>query len=346
MLIIDGSNYSGSGTIVRQAVAFSALTGTPIRLVHARAKRAKPGLRWQHVRVIEAIRELVHGKTKGVCEGSQEIEFEPGVCGKQESYVWDIGSAGSTTMLALGVLPVLAFKPTPTDVEIRGGLFQDFAPSTFHLQYALLPLLNKMGIETTVTMQRPGYVPAGNGTLLLSVRPARQALRPLRLDVQGPVQRVWGIALASHLAQRHVSQRMADAVSHRLAQAGHQAFIERREDTTAQQPGAALAVFADCEGGIRLGADRAGAPRRRSEEIGHYVATCLLSDLNTGATVDRFAADQIIPFAALAQGESRFIIPQVTDHIQTSAWLAKLFLEANVHIEGQIMTIDGNGFIR
>ena len=346
MLTIDGSSYSGSGTIVRQAVAFSALTGIPIHLVHARAKRSKPGLRRQHMRVIEAIRELVNGKAQGVCEGSQEIHFEPGQSGKREAYRWDMGSAGSTTMLALGVLPVLAFQPTPTEVEIHGGLFQDFAPSVFHLQHVILPLLNKMGLKTTLMMQRPGYVPTGNGSLSMSVQPVRKGLHPLRLESQGPVQRVWGMALASHLAERRVSERMADTVTQRLAQAGYEADIERMEDTTAQQAGAALAVFADCAGEVRLGADRAGAPRRRSEAIGHYVAKQLLPDLNTGATVDRFAADQIIPFAALAKGESQFIIPEVTDHIQTSAWLANLFLGANVHIEDHTMTIQGSAFVR
>jgi len=346
MLTIDGSSYSGSGTIVRQAVAFSALTGIPIHLVHARAKRSKPGLRRQHIRVIEAIRELVNGKAQGVCEGSQEIHFEPGTSGRQEAYRWDIGSAGSTTMLALGVLPVLAFKSTPTVVQIHGGLFQDFAPSVFHLQHVILPLLNKIGLKTTLTMERPGYVPTGNGSLSLWVQPVRKPLHPLRLESQGAVQRIWGIALASHLAERRVSHRMADTVTQQLARAGFEADIERMEDTTAQQAGAALVAFADCAGEVRLGADRAGAPRRRSEAIGHYVAKHLLSDLSTGATVDRFAADQIIPFAALAKGESRFIIPQVTDHVQTSAWLANLFLGTKVHTEDLSMTIQGSAFVR
>ena len=76
------------------------------------------------------------------------------------------------------------------------------------------------------------------------------------------------------------------------------------------------------------------------------MAKHLLSDLSTGATIDRFAADQIIPFAALAKGESRFIIPQVTDHVQTSAWLVDLFLGAKVHIENQTITIQGSAFTR
>jgi len=344
MLTIDGSTYSGSGTIVRQAVAFSALTGISIRLINARAKRRKPGLRRQHMQVIEAIRELVNGKAQGVYEGSQDITFEPGTRSKQEAYRWDIGSAGSTTMFALGVLPVLTFNPRPSTVEIHGGLFQDFAPSFFHLQQVIVPLLNKMGLTITLTMQRSGYVPSGKGSLALSVQPVQRTFHPITLESQGAVYRVWGIALASHLKERRVSHRMAESVMQHLAKVGMRVDIVLMEDPTAQQAGAALAVFADCGTDIRLGADRAGAPHRRSEAMGQYVATQLVTDLNTNATVDRFAADQVIPFAALAQGESRFVIPHVTDHVQTSAWLANLFLGAHVHIHDHEMTIQGSGF--
>ena len=45
MLEIDGSRYSGSGTIVRQAVAFAALTGQAVHLVKARVRRPTPGIR-------------------------------------------------------------------------------------------------------------------------------------------------------------------------------------------------------------------------------------------------------------------------------------------------------------
>jgi hypothetical protein len=47
-------------------------------------------------------------------------------------YAWDIGTAGSATMLALAILPVLALCGRGGEAEIRGGLFQDFAPSAFH----------------------------------------------------------------------------------------------------------------------------------------------------------------------------------------------------------------------
>ena len=344
MLEIDGSRYSGSGTIVRQAVVFAALTGQAVHIVKARVRRPRPGLRPQHIRVVEAIRQVVGGQTEGVEVGAQAFTFWPATSPQGQQYLWDIGSAGSTTMLALAVLPVLAYGATPITVEIRGGVFQDFAPSVYHLQHVVLPLVRRMGITTAITMERPGYVPHGGGILHLTVHPVRQGLQRLVLEASETVERVWGIALASHLVERHVSQRMAEAACDVLATVGYRAEIEAQEDTRALQPGAALALFADLAGGACLGADQAGAPRRRAEAIGRYVAQHLVKDLQTGATLDRYAADQVIPFAALAAGESRFRIPQITEHVASSAWLAQTFLGAEVTTAGQVLSITGVGW--
>ena len=344
MLTIDGSRYSGSGTIVRQAVAFSALTGQSIRVINARAKRDKPGLRPQHIRVIEAIAELVTGRAEGLAQGSQEFTFRPGLLKAGRHYNWDIGSAGSTTMLGLGIMPVLAFAGSDVTVELRGGLFQDFAPSAFHLQHILLPILHAMDLRAEIEIARPGYVPRGDGILRLAVNPLTEPFRAIVKEQAGPVTRIWGIALSSHLEERQVSRRMADAARDVLVKAGYRAEIEVRNDTESLQPGAALALFANQGEAVRLGADQAGALRRRAESIGKHVARQLLQDLESGATLDRFAADQIIPFAALAGGGSRFIIPAVTDHVLTGAWLADLFLGARVRIDGRRMTIDGVEF--
>jgi RNA 3'-terminal phosphate cyclase (ATP) len=344
MLEIDGSQYSGSGTIVRQAVAFAALMGKAVRIVNVRLRRPKPGLRRQHVLAVEAIRQLVGGTTEGVVPGSKEFVFLPDKPRPIQHYAWDIGSAGSTTALALAVLPVLTFASCPVSVELRGGLFQDFAPSFYHLEHVLLPFLRRMGINVTGRMERPGYVPTGGGIVHLEVTPVRKTLQPLVLDNAGGVEKVWGIALSSRLQSQSVSDRMADAVKIALAAAGHSAQIRVLYDDTALQPGAGLAVFAELSGGSRLGSDRAGAPGRRSEAIGKYVARQLLEDLKTKATLDRHASDQIIPFAALASGESKFRIPHVTEHIQSNAWLSEQFLGAKISIEGNDLVVRGVGF--
>lgn len=343
MLTIDGARYSGSGTIVRQAVAFAALTGQSVHVINARAKRDKPGLRPQHIRVVEAIAELVHGRADGLVPGSQDFTFHPGSLSTGRHYGWDIGSAGSTTMLALGLLPVLGFAGSPVTVDLRGGLFQDFAPSAFHLQHVLLPILARMGLSADIDIGRPGYVPRGQGILRLRVSSLMEPLTAVVMDKRAPVTRVWGIALASHLAERRVGERMAEAAGTRLGKAGYRAEIEVRNDTTSLQRGAALALFADEGPAVRLGADQAGAVRRRAEAIGEHVAEQILEDVASGATVDRFTADQLVPFAAMARGESRFVTPAVTAHLSTSAWLAEIFLNARVGINGQQLIIQGVG---
>jgi RNA 3'-terminal phosphate cyclase (ATP) len=343
-LEIDGSRYSGSGTIVRQAVAFAALTGKALRIINARARRPKPGLRRQHVQVVEAIRQLVNGAADGVTEGSQQIVFHPGKPSGGQHYLWDIGSAGSTTSLALAVLPVLAFGPSPVSLELRGGIFQDFAPSFFHFEYVLLPLLGRMGLQVAARMDRPGYVPAGGGILHLDITPVRSMLQPLVFDDPGPVERIWGIAFSSRLKQQSVSDRMADAVKGAFDVAGYKAEVRAIYDDLALQAGAALAVFADLSSGSRLGSDRAGAPGRRSESIGKYVGRQLLEDLATGATLDRYASDQIIPLAALGNGETRLRLPRVTEHIESNAWLCREILRAEVKVERHELVVKGIGF--
>ena len=345
MLEIDGSRYSGSGAIVRQAAAYCALTGRAVRVFNARALRPRPGLRPQHLLVVEAVRELIGGEAAGVHLGSKEFTLRPGRAGVQppRGYVWDVGSAGSTTALALAVLPVLAFAPAPVSVEFRGGLFQDFAPSFFHLEHVVAPLLRRAGIDARVEMGRPGYVPRGGGILFLSVKPCAEALRPLVLDEARAASGVWGIALSSHLEDRRVSDRMAAAAREVLAAAGYEASIEARYDASALQPGAALALFADMGGGVRMGADRAGAPRRSSESVGRQAARELIEDLSSGAALDRHAADQVIPFAALAAGESRLRVPVITEHIESAAWLAGEFLGAEVRTRDNLVTVSGVG---
>ncbi|MBI4446691.1 MAG: RNA 3'-phosphate cyclase [Acidobacteria bacterium] len=344
MIEIDGSQYSASGTIVRQAVVFSALTGVEVHIIKIRASRTPPGLRPQHLKVVEAISELTHGSTEGLAKGSSELSFRPGRLATPIRCRWDIGSAGSATNLCLAVLPLLAFTPEPAEVEVVGGVFQDGAPSYFHLFHVVLPLLRRMGIEAEVFMQRPGYVPRGGGMLLLKTCPSRRGLSGIALEKAGLLSRVWGIALSSHLQDRQVSYRMAKSAQETFSAAGLKAEIEIQEDTTALQAGAAFAAFAETQTGARWGADQAGARGRISEAIGRFVAGRVLEMLRLEVTLDPYAADQILPFAALATGKSTLRIPEVTEHMLTNAWLAQIFLNTRVTFQGRQLQIEGAAF--
>jgi RNA 3'-terminal phosphate cyclase (ATP) len=342
MIAIDGAQKSGSGTIVRYAVALAALLGQPLHLFNARAKREKPGLRPQHLTSVLACAQMCGAKTEGVNVGCREFTFIPGERIKGGSFAWDIGTAGSATMLALSILPLAGFADGPVTVRITGGVFQDFAPSPHHMQHVLAPLLKRMGLVMGLQLVRAGYVPRGAGIIELSVMPIKHALNALSMTEQGVVSDMSGTAFSSHLGERRVSERMARVCEQRLENAGLSCKIERVYDTTAPHAGASLAVWAESSTGCVLGADRAGALRRSSEAIGRFVAETFLADLATGATVDRHIADQLVLFAALARGTSCYLVPGQTDHLESNLWLTQQF-GVQAELQGQQVIIEGLG---
>jgi RNA 3'-terminal phosphate cyclase (ATP) len=98
MKTIDGSQYSGSGTIVRYSVALAALLHEPVRVVNVRENREQRGLRTQHVASVLACAALCGGSTEGVHVGTREFVFTPGPRISGGTFDWNIGTAGSTTM--------------------------------------------------------------------------------------------------------------------------------------------------------------------------------------------------------------------------------------------------------
>jgi RNA 3'-terminal phosphate cyclase (ATP) len=129
-----------------------------------------------------------------------------------------------------------------------------------------------------------------------------------------------------------------------LERHGYRVEFERLHDATAVQAGAALAVFAETADGCLLGSDRAGAPRRTSEAIGEHVARSLLQDLDSGASVDRYLADQLVMYAALADGLSSYSVPTVTEHLETNLWVAETMLGAKVQVRERSVRIEGVSF--
>ncbi len=344
MITIDGGRHSGSGTILRYSVALATLLGQELHVENIRSKRPKPGLRRQHVSAILACCRISNGQAEGAEVSSREIAFRPGPYVQPGEYRIDVGSAGSTTLLAYSLsIPVL-FAAGPCRFILTGGLFQDFAPSAFHMKNCLFPLLRRMGATIDIEVARPGYVPTGEGKLELTVEPLKRPLEPLELPEQGKARLIQGISLASNLSDQHVSERMAKQCRKTLKGRGLTTDIRMLEENTAAQRGAALAIWTMTDAGAVLGADMAGASGRPSERIGKSVANLMLEDLATGATVDRHLADQLIVFAALANGTTTYRIPRVTDHVESNLWLVKEFLGAKTEVDGNVVMIEGIGF--
>lgn len=343
MIDIDGSLKSGSGTIVRYSLSMASLLKKDLRIINIRAKRRKPGLQPQHLKTVEAVCQLTRGLVDKASIGASEIIFKPGGKIRGGNYTWDIGTAGSTTMMASCLLPLSCFADRESILIVKGGLFQDFAPGAFHMKHVIMNLLKIFSIQADIEIVKPGYVPTGGGVIRLNVKPIKERLKPITLLEQGNISAIKGVALSSHLKERKVSQRMADTCNKILKNAGYGTEIEVMEDKTADQRGAALFIYAITDKGCIIGSDMAGKPGRTSEEIGKKVAHNLLEDIKSGATVDRFAADQLILYAALAEGESAYLIPRMTAHIDSNLYLVEKILGAKTFLKDNLLKIKGIG---
>ena len=348
MIELDGSIKSGSGTLLRHGVSLATLLADELRMWNIRAGRDKPGLRHQHRQAVLSCRDMSRGMVEGAAVGSMEIKYKPGKEISGGYYNWDIGTGGSTTMLAMTVLPLACFAGESTTFRISGGLFQDFAPSAYHMKFVLFPVLRKIGIHAELDIERPGYAEQGGGVIKVSVRPVSGKIEAIRLLNRGEIREVKGVAISSHLGQLRVSDRMSKECDRVLKQSGYDAKIKPVYETTASHEGAALAVWAESNTCI-LGSDRAGKKGRRAENIGSYVANNLVQDINSGATVDRFLADQLIIYAALAEGITEYIFPRMSDHIEANLWLVDHILGrfgVKTEVVGNRLRIKGMGYCR
>lgn len=323
MLDIDGSHDEGGGQLLRTAVALAALTGTPIRFRSIRLKRDKPGLAPQHLAAVRAVAELCGARVDGLALRSQEIAFAPGSLRGGE-FTFDVGTAGSVTLVLQALLPVMAAARTNFRVRVTGGTDVRGAPPLDYLREVVLALIARMGVHARLVTRCRGYYPRGGGMVEVSVAPSR--LRPPRFAAPGRPLQIDGLAHVAHLPV-HIAERMGASVLQRL---GSREMPVRCQTAVlgngeAIGQGGAIVMWARCEHTV-LGAGRVAERGVRAETLGEAVGSELAADLAAHATLDVHAADQILVYLALAGGESSFTTRELTGHARTAMWLIEQFL--------------------
>lgn len=342
MLHIDASYGEGGGQLLRTAVALAAITGTPVRLSDIRARRAQPGLAPQHLAAVRAVAEICGAHVDGLALGAQELGFTPGPI-RAGAFHFDIGTAGSITLLLQALLPVLLGAPGPSELVLRGGTDVRGAPPLDYFSQVLLRLLHPMGVTVELEERQRGYFPRGGGEVLVRIQDAR--LRALRIAAAGELLALHGMAHVANLPA-HIAERMRDAARERLTPHSPPAQIDTRVLGPAQAigQGGALVLWAQTRQST-LGAARVAERGLRAEVIGEQAAAELQAELDTGAAVDVHAADQLLIYAALAGGESHYTVRALSSHARTAIWLIEKFLPRRFRIEphaaGAAITVTG-----
>ena len=344
MLEIDGSQKSGSGTILRLSIALAAILGEALHIYNIRQRRGQPGLRPQHLESVLTASKLCNAEMKGATLGSRELWFKPDgiVSGEIRA---EIGTAGSIPMLLLTILPLCAYAKGAVSVQaVKGGTDVRHAPTLNYLKYVLFPMLEQMGLKASLTIRKYGYYPKGMGEVLLKVKPCFK-LNPIHLEEFGTVEEINGISVCTFLEDRKVAERQATAANRYLEAQGYNAKIQVVNDkSNPLQKGSSLVLWAETNTGALLGGDAIGEIRKSSEVVGREAAENLFREIETQATVDIHLADMLVPYIALADGNSVYLTREITDHLDTNTWLAKKILGVNFQVTkaGNLYRIEKN----
>jgi len=115
-IAVDGTLGEGGGQVLRSALSLSLLTGEPFHLSRIRANRERPGLRPQHLAAVQAAAQVSGARVNGDRVGSQEVAFAPGPV-RPGDYVFDIGTAGATSLVLQTLLLPLALADGPSELR-------------------------------------------------------------------------------------------------------------------------------------------------------------------------------------------------------------------------------------
>lgn len=318
MRTVDGRD--GGGQVLRTGLTLSILTGTPVRFERVRGARPTPGLRPQHLAGVDVAAAVSGAAVEGAELGSTRLTFRPDSL-RPGDYEYDIGTAGSVTLLFETLLPLATALDAPLSLTARGGTDVKWAPTLDYLRRAKLPLLRRVGFDAGVDRDRTGFYPAGGGRATLRLRPS--ALSRFDLTDRGAVESVHIYSTASRsLESNRVADRQATAASARLGDAAVPHRVERVDYVSASSPGSSLLLEARYEHAV-AGFDALGERGKPSERVAEEAVDAFERFTESRAVVDEHMADQLLVFVALAGG--RVLIPVVTDHVRTNHEVVRAF---------------------
>jgi RNA 3'-terminal phosphate cyclase (ATP)/RNA 3'-terminal phosphate cyclase (GTP) len=323
MIDIDGSEGEGGGQMLRTATALSVLTGKAVRVHDIRANRPKPGLAAQHLCAVSGVANLCEAQVEGLEVGSTQITFAPGKV-RPGKYRLDVGTAGSVTLVLQACLLASARCQEEIRFEIAGGTNVRWSPPIDFYQRLFFPKLADLGFQAQIIEMRRGFYPEGGGLVEVRFQAPRE-VAPMHLSEKGKLLGAEGVCFSQNLPE-HVCQRIAHAV--RKEMLGDDIVLTPTR-TSGASTGAGAFLMARYDNAV-LGADSLGERGVPAEQVGSLAAKALRQEMDGLGTLDVHAADQLLPYLALADGPSSFRVRQMTGHLRTQIELVRRFLDVRV----------------
>ena len=325
MIELDGA--AGGGQLLRTSLSLALSTGTGFAMRNIRATRSRPGLLRQHLTAVQAAAAIGNARVQGAELGSRDIRFEPGDIAAGD-YTCALGTAGSTMLVLQTLLPALWQADGPSHLRLEGGTHNPMAPSADFIADTFLPVVGRMGLRATLSLERHGFYPAGGGAVEVAIAPCAGMAR-LVLEERGALESVEATVLLSAL-DAGIGHRELAVLAERFG------LPEERQHFRAVRPpngpGNALTMRVrhahhtetfTAYGERGVPAERIAA--RLADEVRAYLGA-------TSACVGEHLADQLLLPMALAGGGA-FTTNVASDHLRSNAAVIRKFVEVDIDVE-------------
>jgi len=346
MIEIDGSHGEGGGQILRTSLSLSVLTGIPVRIDRIRSSRKAPGLKPQHLISAQAAAQICGGRLDGARPNSTELRFHPGKV-QAGRHAFDVGTAGSTSLVLQTLLPTLAFCKSASRIFVNGGTHVAWSPPADYIRDVFLRTVATMGLQAKLSVRRWGFFPIGGGEIEAIVEPSPAPLKPLRITERGRLKFLRVVSTVANLPLS-IAERQLNRAMNRLTEQG---LAPQGETGTVESPskGSFCFIRADFEN-VRAGFSALGAIGKRAERVADEAVEQFIGYTTDAGALDHHLGDQVVLYMALAKGESIVTVSDFTEHLKTNIWVIEQFLPVKFSLEeypsgrGGTLRVTGTAF--
>ena len=344
MIEIDGSYGEGGGQILRSSISLSVLTGKPVLIKNIRANRPNPGLRAQHLTAVRVLKEISNASAEGLEIGSPRLEFHPKAI-EEDGYRFDIGTAGSITLVLQTIIPLSFEISKPISLTLRGGTDVRWSPTWNYFNDVFLHIVKAIGIDARTKLIRRGFYPKGGGEVEIEIFPVQNP-KPLLLEEQ-EYSDIGGVIAVSKLKD-DIPKRIKHSVIKTALERSISCQIDVDRDDESPSEGVSITLWSDSKES-KVGASEIGEKGLPSEKLGRIVAENVLKEIESRSSLDIRMADQILVYLAYISAKygerSFFFTREITGHTRTNAWLIEKFLPVKIIMNrvGKLFKIEIRG---
>jgi len=335
LIVLDGSHGEGGGALVRTALAMSALTQQPVRIDQVRNGTNHPGIDAEDLVLIKALAKSCAAETVGAEPGSNTVSFLPTrpCSGLKEALDIDPrlqpGRVPNVNVLLNALAPVLARSGMYSQVSLSGETYGAHSLCFDYFANITLAAQKRFGLYAFPDQISAGFGRDGGGEVALEVEPS--ALQGIDWSKRGEM-----VAARATIAIGELPMTVAHRGLAHLTNLGINAKLPFDVEIIAvdtHRPGVCVTTWVEYENGIG-GATAMGSKGIRIEAVTQASFEDTHEWVRSGASIDAYLADQILPTAIFAEGETTFTISRLTKRFLTIVWVIKQFLPIHITVKG------------